>query len=261
MGLRQTRDSRGFTLIELLVVISIIALLIAMLLPSLRMAREAARESVCLSNMRQSLIPWAAFIAENNDWMPWVYATNITGANASLPPPKPYQRYVWTVQFGLDRLKCPSMPLEYFQYDASIRPTNYTYNGKLGYNYGSLVGQYTLTSVRYLDVYKPVKTIVFSEGIVYTPQVGGYLYAQIHNGQNNPAYLSNYMNGSTTYPTETAFYHRLRRAVGFADGSAGSYGGPQIPRPDGRLPRGWWYPNDPVGNNPDQKTHKDNYSR
>ncbi|MEM6391712.1 MAG: DUF1559 domain-containing protein [Planctomycetota bacterium] len=43
----------AFTLIELLVVISIIALLIAILLPALASAREAAKTSVCSSNLRQ----------------------------------------------------------------------------------------------------------------------------------------------------------------------------------------------------------------
>ncbi len=50
---RQSRAPKGFTLVELLVVIAIIAILAAVLFPVYTRARERARSTSCLSNMRQ----------------------------------------------------------------------------------------------------------------------------------------------------------------------------------------------------------------
>jgi len=60
----------GFTLVELLVVIAIIGLLVALLLPAVQAARETARRSQCLSNLKNLALACLNYEDTNNEFPP-----------------------------------------------------------------------------------------------------------------------------------------------------------------------------------------------
>jgi prepilin-type N-terminal cleavage/methylation domain-containing protein/prepilin-type processing-associated H-X9-DG protein len=69
---------RGFTLIELLVVIAIIAILAAILFPVFAQAREKARQSMCISNLRQISTGMMMYVQDNDDMFPSAPASDVT---------------------------------------------------------------------------------------------------------------------------------------------------------------------------------------
>ncbi len=85
---------RGFTLIELLVVVTIIGLLAALLFPVFAKAREQARQTVCVSNLRQIGLAIQMYQADHNNVPPEAFgdASEVAAdQQPALDPLLPYE--------------------------------------------------------------------------------------------------------------------------------------------------------------------------
>lgn len=77
------KTRKGFTLIELLVVVAIIAILAALLLPALGRAREQARRSNCLNNLKQMNLLLRIYANDYRGWFPAAAVYTYDGTNWS----------------------------------------------------------------------------------------------------------------------------------------------------------------------------------
>ena len=90
---------RGFTLIELLVVIAIIAILAAILFPVFAKAREKARQSSCLSNVKQMGLAFLQYTQDYDEMLPWYVDTNYNFATMAwyqIMQPYVKNQQLWT---------------------------------------------------------------------------------------------------------------------------------------------------------------------
>ena len=95
-----TLRHRAFTLIELLVVIAIIAILAAILFPVFAQAKEAAKRTACLSNMKQLGTGVQLYLGDADDTYPLVYNGGGSCSHAEYVLLYPYLK-------NLDIMTCP----------------------------------------------------------------------------------------------------------------------------------------------------------
>ena len=133
----------AFTLIEMLLVVSLLALLIALLLPTMRQAKLAATETICASNMRQSVSAFTNYGFDNGKLYPDFSFQPATNNQWTQPNywVQTYWRDYMAVKYGMQRefFYSPSNPVwnrnDFYWYDtgnpatAHAMVTGYYYFG------------------------------------------------------------------------------------------------------------------------------------
>ncbi len=132
---KQRRE--GFTLIELLVVIAIIAILAAILFPVFAKAREKARQTSCLSNVKQAGLAVAQYIQDYDER----FMTNNVDPNTAASQSTEAAWHGWVSNVLNPYVKnwqifqCPSRTTGgWWTQPQSGRPVGYCYGYMVGYN-------------------------------------------------------------------------------------------------------------------------------
>ncbi len=110
---------RGFTLIELLVVIAIIAILAAILFPVFAKAREKARQSSCLSNVKQIGLAFMQYAQDYDERLP-------AGTTSPAVPTLTWWHVIEPYTKNTQVFKCPS--------HAAALSTSTTYSYSVPFN-------------------------------------------------------------------------------------------------------------------------------
>ncbi|MCD6351136.1 MAG: DUF1559 domain-containing protein [Armatimonadetes bacterium] len=161
---------KGFTLIELLVVIAIIAILAAILFPVFAKAREKARQTSCLSNVKQLMLGLLMYAQDYDEKFP----TYLWGeGNSGVPNSCTWWGGIYPYVKNTQIYTCPSNPLHghhTWQVWIDFNP-NFDNSIDINYGYNELIGNYAGGLKQGILQY-PSETVVLADCM--QTWIGGY---------------------------------------------------------------------------------------
>jgi len=198
---------RGFTLIELLVVIAIIAILAAILFPVFARAREKARQTSCLSNMKQLGLAWQMYTQDYDEvvcpaWISFVpWPGSVSSWNDGANWPYLLMPYVKNAQI----FNCPSAPVANRAYEGAARyhtstgGCSYGQNPSLGYFHSN--GTNVEWPMSLAQITAPSEVPIHGDNGKSNPfwwhTVASYLPADRHNEQINVSFADGHAKSLT----------------------------------------------------------------
>jgi prepilin-type N-terminal cleavage/methylation domain-containing protein/prepilin-type processing-associated H-X9-DG protein len=168
----------GFTLIELLVVIAIIAILAAILFPVFARAREQARRSACLSNLKQLSLAVLMYGQDYDEVLP----VGATQGNSLLNIVQAFMPYVKNRPV----FYCPSISV-LAAFDPLLEYTDANWAaGNIGYYYWSMWGIHPHTGP-FIESHPPRQLTLSSSTDLWmwSDVFGAWFYAQGANTAHN----------------------------------------------------------------------------
>jgi len=197
--MRTHRLHGGFTLIELLVVIAIIAILAAILFPVFSRARAKARQTTCLSNMKQLALGMNMYAQDYDDTFPYYSLWPGTA-----PPSSPATAYTWDTEIGpyVKNMQIFICPDNYF--NGQSNDLNQT-GPKRGYALPRYISGQSMAGPQYT-----ASTVLLLEK-------GAYLTG---TWQDSAAEFPTQAGYNQTYGTQVTYRHNGGNNFAFVDGHA-----------------------------------------